>query len=74
MDHGEFQKLGEMSTLNDKWIYESPDGGKTIYRRKIGAPIESREKYVQENLNIIMITTVMEILRIHSLRDPSPVR
>ena len=47
MDHGEFQKLGEMSTLNDKWIYESPDGGKTIYRRKIGAPIESREKYVQ---------------------------
>ena len=47
MDHGEFQKLGEMSTLDDKWIYESPDGGKTIYRRKIGAPIESREKYVQ---------------------------
>ena len=47
MDHGEFQKLGEMSTINDKWIYESPDGGKTIYRRKIGAPIESREKYVQ---------------------------
>ena len=36
MDHGEFQKVGEMSTLNDKWIYESPDGGKTIYRRKIG--------------------------------------
>ena len=47
MDNGEFQKLGEMSTLNDKWIYESPDGGKTIYRRKVGSSHESRELYVQ---------------------------
>lgn len=24
------------SEKNAKWIYESPDGGKTVYRRKLG--------------------------------------
>ena len=47
MDHKEFEKVGEMSTLNDKWIYESPDGGKTVYRRKIGSSHESRELYIE---------------------------
>ena len=37
--HKEMKK-GEIirieSNKNVKWIYESPDGGKTVYRRKIG--------------------------------------
>ena len=28
---------------NTKWIYESPDGGKTITRRKMGEDISERE-------------------------------
>ena len=27
----------------NKWIYESPDGGKTVYRRPFGAPHDKRE-------------------------------
>jgi len=30
--------------LNRKWIYESPDGGKTIYRRKEGNYDRKKEK------------------------------
>ena len=30
----------------DKWIYESPDGGKTIYRRKFGDYDSPREQVI----------------------------
>lgn len=26
----------------EKWIYESPDGGDTVYQRRPGEPIENR--------------------------------
>tara|TARA_Y100000310_G_C20304735_1_gene633420 strand:- start:50 stop:574 length:525 start_codon:yes stop_codon:yes gene_type:complete len=35
-------KLEKADNDNDKWIYESPDGGETIYRRKFGE--DHREK------------------------------
>tara|TARA_B100000073_G_scaffold6271_1_gene5385 strand:- start:5026 stop:5502 length:477 start_codon:yes stop_codon:yes gene_type:complete len=48
MNHDEYQKLGEMTTIdNEKWIYESPDKGETVYRRRLNAPHEERELYVQ---------------------------
>ena len=28
--------------MSEKWIYESPDGGKTVYRRRFG-DYENRE-------------------------------
>jgi len=31
---------------NDVWIYESPDGGKTVYRRKFG-DYDNREKVIR---------------------------
>lgn len=38
--------MDEQSTegVTDKiYIYESPDGGKTVYRREFGKPHETRE-------------------------------
>ena len=33
-----------MNKINDSgWIYESPDGGKTVTRRKMGADVSTRE-------------------------------
>lgn len=32
------------------WVYESPDGGKTIYRRKMGSPVSSREEISKEQI------------------------
>jgi len=32
-----------------EWIYESPDGGTTITRRKMGADISTREVYTNPN-------------------------
>ena len=61
-----------MSTLNDKWIYESPDGGKTIIVVKLvfhHLAWKVVNFMFRENLNIIMIMTVMGIRIIHSLRD-----
>ena len=34
---------GKVRHKNWKWIYESPDGGKTVYRRKFGDYETSRE-------------------------------
>jgi hypothetical protein len=34
----------------DGWIYESPDGGKTIYRRRPGSPVKSRVQINVEDL------------------------
>ena len=28
--------------VNTKWIYESPDGGKTVTKRLLGAPLSER--------------------------------
>lgn len=48
MDHDEYQKLGEVTKIeNEKWIYESPDKGKTIYRRRLNSPHSERELHVQ---------------------------
>jgi hypothetical protein len=30
-------------TTDFNWIYESPDGGATVYRRRAGEPINTRE-------------------------------
>ena len=37
--------MGKIKNLEDKigWIYESPDGGKTITRRRPGADLSTRE-------------------------------
>lgn len=32
------------------WVWESPDGGKTLYRRKMGSPVSSREEISKEEL------------------------
>ena len=51
MDHKEFEKLvnyNENIKMEDKWIYESPDKGKTVYRRRLNAPHEERELYNKE--------------------------
>lgn len=34
----------------DGWIYESPDGGKTVYRRRPGSPVQSRVQINVEDL------------------------
>ena len=36
MDKAEKILSGQWPTKNPKWIYESPDKGKTIYRREFG--------------------------------------
>ena len=45
-----YQNKSENSTSNfeDKWIYESPDGGKTIFRRPFGSSHDKREKVTNE--------------------------
>ena len=35
--------MGESVTEKTPWIYESPDGGKTVTRRKMGQDISERE-------------------------------
>ena len=35
---------------DNNFIYESPDGGETIYRRRSGAPAQSREQIREEDL------------------------
>jgi len=44
--HSETEKIGEDGHGNDLYIYESPDGGETIYRREAG-------KRIEENLNML---------------------
>ena len=29
-------------SLEGKWVYESPDGGKTVTRRPVGSPLSQR--------------------------------
>jgi hypothetical protein len=42
----------DISADKDKWIYESPDGGKTIYRRKFGDDKkEKTDKWKDVDLN-----------------------
>ena len=43
-----------MSDRPETYIYESPDGGATIYRRKIGDPVNQRElhKRSQKSLDL----------------------
>lgn len=45
-----YQNYSENPTSNfeDKWIYESPDGGKTIFRRPFGSSHDKREKVTNE--------------------------
>jgi len=33
---------------NDKFIYESPDGGKTVYARPLGSDLSSRVKVFED--------------------------
>ena len=35
--------MDEVDEMIKKYIYESPDGGKTVYQREFGAPHEERE-------------------------------
>src|SRR6056300_1328199 len=44
----EHQKMLEMKTKNAK-IYESPDGGKTVYERDFGAGHDSRRRVEVED-------------------------
>jgi hypothetical protein len=34
----------------DGWVYESPDKGKTVYRRRPGSPVQSRVQIDVEDL------------------------
>lgn len=45
-----YQDYSETDSLEtiDKWIFESPDGGQTIYKRPFGAPHDKREKITNE--------------------------
>jgi len=43
---------GESVTGKTPWIYESPDGGKTIYRYERGTDPLKRELYIPENIEI----------------------
>lgn len=53
------EKLRQMYNSRDKenffksddkaWIYESPDGGKTVTRRKMGADISTRETLTNQH-------------------------
>lgn len=36
--------------LKDKWIYESPDRGKTVYRRRFFADYTERELIKSKNI------------------------
>ena len=69
MDHGEFQKVGEMSTLMINGFTSPQMGVRQSIVVKLVPRIESRELYVpgKQGLNIIMIMTVMGIREsIHS--------
>ena len=35
--------MEQQELFNDKWLYESPDGGSTLYRRKANDPHHKRE-------------------------------
>lgn len=39
----EYTPLGEVSAQTDDWVYESPDGGKTVTRRRPGADYTTKE-------------------------------
>lgn len=39
----DYEVSSVMQEMQNKWIYESPDGGKTVYRRPFGAPHDKRE-------------------------------
>ena len=41
-NHQELNNYEKFSNL-DKWIYESPDGGKTVYKRRFGFSHNTRE-------------------------------
>ncbi len=38
--------------MTDTWVYESPDKGKTIFRRKFGAPHDTREQIKPKPMRI----------------------
>ena len=42
--------MGESVTGKTPWIYESPDGGKTVTRRKMGADLSTREQVLVDEL------------------------
>ena len=44
----EQDKINEVGNQNEIYIFESPDKGKTIYRRPFGAPHNKREILTHE--------------------------
>ncbi len=39
----DYKTINESEDYKEKYIFESPDGGITVYRRKIGEPHDKRE-------------------------------
>ena len=56
-------KATAMQESEIKWIYESPDGGKTIYRRPFGEHDTPREKIDRSQIPRIYDKTRESILR-----------
>ena len=46
--HGDFDKTENIDNKKQKWIYESPDNGKTVYRRPFGDYNTPREKVIEK--------------------------
>jgi len=56
-------------TLDKDYIYESPDGGHTIYRRKIG---ETKKELVSEDEYVLNARARIEWLEIFDRKDSNP--
>lgn len=50
------------------WVYETPDGGKTIYRRRLGSPI----KEIVRSVDAPTVGTFAEWIQIVELSRTNP--
>lgn len=65
-----------MSDRQETYIYESPDGGHTIYRRPMGGPISQRELHAMSDERQKLDRDLQEQklwadIRIMALEDPA---
>jgi hypothetical protein len=48
---------------SEQYIYESPDQGNTVYRRKIGDPYMARELIIEKEPNLFSYAEFTDLLK-----------
>lgn len=51
----------ETKIQSPNYIYESPDGGQTVYRRPIGSYLDQRELIIEQEPNLFTHAEIREI-------------